>query len=155
MGVDVGMELLPPASPPPSSAVPLPEAGRIWEAALELVGVPFRLHGRDPGLGLDCVGVARVAVGARVEVPERYGFRGGSAKSWSAAIDACGMVRRGDTGGVGDVVLIDCGRGQFHVAVAGPASAVHAHRGLGRVVETPGLPAGAVVGRWRLAEREE
>jgi len=125
---------------------------RIWDAARALVGCRFRLHGRDPDYGLDCVGVALVAArtaGASVAGPDRYGLRGGSAAGWNQALGACGLKRvaRAEPG---DIVLIDCGREQFHLAVAGPASCVHAHRGLGRVVETPGLPEGAVVGLWRV-----
>lgn len=131
-------------------------AGRIWREARALVGVRFRLHGRDPAFGLDCVGVALLAsqrAGAEVASPDRYALLGGSADEWNAGIAACGLARVGSEIAAGDIVLIDCGRRQFHLVVAGDASAIHAHRGLGRVVETPGLPEGAVVGRWRVPAR--
>ncbi len=31
-------------------------------AALNLIGTPFRLHGRDPATGLDCVGLVAEAM---------------------------------------------------------------------------------------------
>lgn len=49
---------------------------------------------------------------------------------------------------VGDVVISDMGRGQFHLMIAGDGACVHAHAGLRRVVLMPGV-VGAVVGRWR------
>jgi cell wall-associated NlpC family hydrolase len=128
---------------------------RIFAEARRLVGTRFRLHGRDPAFGLDCVGLALVAArraGAAVTAPDRYALVGGSAESWAEALVRCGLDRVA-AAGAGDIVLIDCGRRQFHLAVAGPTSAVHAHRGLGRVVETPGLPAGALVGAWRVPAR--
>lgn len=106
--------------------------------------------------GLDCVGVALVAArraGAHVTAPDRYALRGGDADQWNASLAGCGLEAVDTVGAAGDIVLIDCGRRQFHLAVAGAASAIHAHRGLGRVVETPGLPEGTVVGRWRVPER--
>ena len=36
----------------------------IAAAARALVGVPFRLQGRDPALGLDCVGLVGAAMRA-------------------------------------------------------------------------------------------
>ena len=34
------------------------------QAAVQLVDTPFRLHGRDPGTGLDCVGLVSAAMAA-------------------------------------------------------------------------------------------
>ena len=47
-------------------------------AALYLVGAPFRLHGRDPRTGVDCVGLVLLALeGAGLRVPDipRYTIR--------------------------------------------------------------------------------
>jgi len=126
---------------------------RVFAEARSLVGCRFRLHGRDPALGLDCVGVVLVAArraGAAVAAPDRYALVGGCAEDWNAALAAAGLSRVA-TPGMGNIVLIDCGRRQFHLAVVGTTSTVHAHRGLGSVVETPGLPDGVVVGRWRVS----
>ncbi|MEG8037878.1 hypothetical protein QP166_00400 [Sphingomonas sp. LR60] len=48
---------------------------RVLAAAQQLVGVRFRVQGRDPALGLDCVGLVAVALwraGAAVTVPRDY-----------------------------------------------------------------------------------
>lgn len=52
----------------------------IAAAARALVGVPFRLQGRDPALGLDCVGLvgaAMRAAGYAPMMPGDYGLRFG------------------------------------------------------------------------------
>ena len=134
---------------------------RIWAAAQALVGAPFRLHGRCAA-GLDCVGVvaralmdAGVAVGA---VPDGYRLRGNDAAA------AEGVLRNGGLRAVsgamcyGDIVLIAPSPRQLHLAVVGQSAAgawcsVHAHIGLGRVVEMPGLPEGKLLSRWRVCPR--
>ena len=80
-------------------------AAQVVAAARALVGVPFRLHGRDRD-GLDCVGLAALA-----------------------------LVRPGPL--------------QLHLMIGTGAGFVHAHAGLGRVVETPGLSPWPVLGWWR------
>ena len=44
----------------------------IAAAARALVGVPFRLQGRDPVLGLDCVGLVGAAMRAAGYAPVSY-----------------------------------------------------------------------------------
>ena len=47
-------------------------------AALGLKGAPFRLHGRDPATGLDCIGLFAVAMaraGRPVALPNGYALR--------------------------------------------------------------------------------
>jgi cell wall-associated NlpC family hydrolase len=54
---------------------------RVAAAALALVGTPFRLHGRDPLTGLDCVGLAACALtmaGLTTQPPRRYALRNAS-----------------------------------------------------------------------------
>lgn len=123
----------------------------LWRAAQGLVGARFRRGGRDPEFGLDCVGVALFALrgaGASIDEPAPYATRGGDARGWSRRLAEAGLRRCRVRVHTGDIVLIDCGEDQFHIAVAGPASSVHAHAGLRRVVEVPGLPDGVVHGRW-------
>lgn len=129
---------------------------RVWRAALGLVGTRFRLHGREPVHGLDCVGLvaaacraAGVAVG---EVPDRYRLRGETGEQVTRWIAAAGLVEAVGVRACGDVVLSALGFGQTHVVLIGRVTGgwghVHAHAGLGRVVLMPGEPAGAVLGRW-------
>lgn len=110
------------------------------------VGARFRPWGRDPALGLDCVGLAGVALG--VAVPRDYALRGGEVAAVTARIAAAGLARV-DEAGPGDLVLVGEGAGQLHLAVMTEAGFVHADARLGRVVETPGRPAG-VIGAWRV-----
>lgn len=129
-----------------------------WEAARGFIGVRFRLHGRDPASGLDCVGLvtaayraAGVAIGS---VPERYRLSGPEPAEAAAWLAACGAEPASDDVRSGDILLADLGAGgrrQLHLLLLGPggACAIHAHAGLRRVVwsvEAPGVP----VGRWRV-----
>jgi lipoprotein Spr len=84
------------------------------ERARGLIGVPFRLHGRDPATGLDCVGVVALAVGGAV-VPTGYRMRQGSADAIVAGLD--GALVRVDVARAGDVLLFEAGAAQFHLGV--------------------------------------
>ncbi|MGR6330423.1 peptidoglycan endopeptidase [Sphingomonas sp. XXL09] len=119
-------------------------------AALALVGAPFRLHGRDPSHGVDCVGVAVAALragGWRGDVPSGYALRGGAAAAIGAQLDAA--LTRCDGAAPGDVLLFDLGAGQLHFAVRMAAGIVHADAALRRVVERPGADGWRLVGAWR------
>ena len=118
----------------------------IERAALGLVGAKFRLHGRDPATGLDCVGV--VALAAGVEAPSGYALRGGDVAAVRAAIDRVGLMRVSDAA-PGDVMLMRTGPGQLHLAIKTKRGFVHADGGLRRVVERPGAPEWEVLGLWR------
>lgn len=129
-------------------------ADRAVAAALGAVGARFRLHGRDPAFGLDCVGLAAVAAqaaGFAGEIPGGYAMRGGDARGIAAAFDAAGLVR-GDPPLPGDIALFATGPGQFHLAVIVPGGIVHADAMLRRVVERPGPPPWPPLGCWRVGE---
>jgi hypothetical protein len=49
----------------------------------------------------------------------------------------------------GDVMLIEAGEDQLHLAVRTESGFVHAHAGLRRVVETPDLPEWPLLGVYR------
>jgi uncharacterized protein YfaT (DUF1175 family) len=49
----------------------------------------------------------------------------------------------------GDLVLVRAGVAQFHLMIATHGGHVHAHAGLGLVVEMPGVSPWPVLGRWR------
>lgn len=125
-------------------------------AALALVGTRFRLHGRDPATGLDCVGVAACALAAAGwdgAVPTGYALRGGDAVAVSARLDRV-LVRAPDAR-PGDLLLAAPGAGQLHLMVRTAAGFVHADATLRRVVERPGDPPWPILGAWRVPEREE
>lgn len=124
---------------------------RVAAAARTLVGARFRLHGRDPALGLDCVGVAVVALrdgGVDVAVRDDYPLR---TARWRAGDVPDGLVRcAGDR--PGDVLLLRIAATQVHVAVRTAGGIVHADAGLRRVVERPGVPEWPIVAAWRVSE---
>jgi cell wall-associated NlpC family hydrolase len=119
--------------------------------ARALVGTPFRLQGRGTG-GLDCVGLALDVFG----IPgarRNYRMRGNHAG------EVCGFLGR-DFRRVppsrlrpGDLILMQVADDQLHIAVRTEAGFVHAHAGLRRVVETPGLPQWPLLGIYRRRRR--
>lgn len=122
------------------------------EAARACIGVRFGPQGRDPDFGLDCVGLAAVALkagGFAGLVPAGYAMRSGDAARVAAAVDAAGLVRVADAG-AGDLLLFASGPGQLHLAIGTGEGIVHADAGLGRVVERPGVVDWPVIGIWRL-----
>jgi cell wall-associated NlpC family hydrolase len=90
-------------------------SARVVAAARAAVGARFRLHGRDPATGLDCVGLAAWALragGFAGKVPDGYALRGGDAGRIAALIEAKGLVRQA-AARAGDVLLCRSGRGSF------------------------------------------
>lgn len=128
---------------------------RLAAAARELVGVPFRLNGREPATGLDCLGVlaaSLAALGRSAPLPARTTLRRRGAIDADAAAAALGLVAAPGPVAEGDVLLVRCAPTQLHVLVAtGADRFVHAHAGLRRVVIGPRDPAWPIVGHWRLA----
>lgn len=118
------------------------------QAAQALVGARFRLHGREAAGGLDCVGVAALALELE-DAPTGYALRGGDAAGVAAMLDA--RLRRADGRAAGDLLLFAVGPGQLHLAVATAGGVVHADAGLRRVVARPGVAPWALIGAWRQA----
>lgn len=114
-------------------------------AARAAVGARFRLHGRDPASGLDCVGLAALATG--LEPPTGYALRTGDAGAAIAWLDA--RLTRVTDPWPGDLLLLCSGPGQLHLAVRTDTGFVHADAGLRRVVERPGPPPWPLIGTWR------
>jgi hypothetical protein len=65
-----------------------------------------------------------------------------------AAAEAAGLVRADDAR-VGDLLLLNAGAGQLHLAIASEAGVIHADAALRRVVERPGVPPWPELARWR------
>lgn len=131
---------------------------RVVAAAMAAVGARFRPHGRDTATGLDCVGLALLALraGGFVQpVPEGYALRGGDAKRIAAEIEARGLAIVQGSAMPGDLLLCQAGPAQFHFAVQTASGVIHADATLRRVVERPGIPPWPVIGRWRIANGEE
>jgi murein DD-endopeptidase / murein LD-carboxypeptidase len=123
------------------------------ERARALVGTPFRLQGRSP-YGLDCVGLAIETYGLPTGCIRRdYRIRGDHA---GEAIDYLSRHFRSTPSTQlrpGDLMLLSVASDQLHFAVRTPDGFVHAHAGLRRVVETPGMPDWPIVASYRRRRR--
>lgn len=127
-------------------------AARVVAGALAMVGAPFRLHGRIVERGVDCVGLVELAyrsAGHWGKAPRDYGLRSGNDGRGDGWLTRAGL-RSVDEAEPGDVVLVRPGPLQLHLMIVVPGGHVHAHAGLGHVVETPGESPWPVIGHWRV-----
>lgn len=124
------------------------------EAAVALAGTRFRLHGRDPETGLDCIGLLAAAltrIGRPAPLPTGYALRTHVLPALEGMARACGFAQAEGADLPGDVLLLRVGPCQYHLAIAaGGGRVVHAHAGLRRVVIMPDTPGWPVLRRWRL-----
>jgi hypothetical protein len=128
--------------------------GRLVKAAEGLLGCRFRLYGRDPATGLDCVGLLVVALeqtGVSVKFPLDYTLKGKwDDRIWSMA-ERAGLVLVEGPAMAGDVLLVQVGPCQLHLVICADGGAVvHAHAGLRRVLRSPERPEGTIAAHWRL-----
>jgi cell wall-associated NlpC family hydrolase len=126
---------------------------RIAGEALGLVGTPFRLRGRVPESGLDCVGLALLALrraGVPVPDPPAYQLRGMGAGAARLLLGAAGLAPAPAIA-AGNILLADSGPLQLHLMVMTARGLVHAHAGLGRVVLMPAPSLWPLLGIWRAA----
>lgn len=123
----------------------------IVAAARACVGTRFRLYGRTPGLALDCVGVVLVAAAAvPLTMPILPAYRLVGPLPDIAAILTAIAAKPTGVAAAGDILITAPASGQRHFGIVTPSGLVHAHAGLGRVVEGPVDPAWQVVQAWRL-----
>jgi len=128
------------------------------DAARALVGCRFRLRGRDPATGIDCVGLVTCALTAIGRTPPRlphYSLRNSETGPLLDLIPKAGFRRAKGTPCQGDLVVLQPSPGQLHLAITdtGTRTAlnlIHAHAGLGRVVETPAPSPLLYAELWRL-----
>ena len=128
--------------------------GELARAAEALVGTPFRLHGRDPATGLDCIGVlaaSLTACGMPAHLPSGYALRMRTQPELAAFVSGCGLVPAAGIAQSGDVLLLQAGPVQLHLAIASSqARFVHAHAGLRRVIHSDLPSHWPVIAHWRL-----
>jgi lipoprotein Spr len=131
-----------------------PAAGRDWPqivaAARACIGTRFRAQGRVPGLGLDCVGLVLAAGRIAAGVVPAYALGGDHAQLLDDTLRVAGCCRVA-TPLPGDILVLEPARGLRHLAIMTPAGAVHAHAGIGRVVEGPLDPGWRRLAAWRFA----
>lgn len=121
--------------------------------ARALVGVRFRPQGRDPELGLDCIGVAALSAGVSLErVRTNYVMRGQHLAEIEHRLCDLGFQPvAGNRAEPGDMVVAEAGPAQLHVAVLTVGGFVHADAGLGKVVERPLPLPWPILSLWRMA----
>ena len=123
--------------------------------AMEIVGAPFKLGGRYPHSGLDCVGVVGFVLADHLgsePLPHDYALRGEYLDRITAFFDRHTFQRLENAGPKsGDILLCQPSVRQFHLAVVVDHGAVHAHAGLRRVVLSPLPLPWALTGHWRFA----
>lgn len=108
--------------------------------ARALVGVRFRPQGRGPD-ALDCAGLVLAAFDISAEAaPRDYRLRGEHRQVLEAQLRTHFRRVPVKTLRAGDVMILQPGPNQLHLAVRSPDGFVHAHAGIGKVVETPGMP---------------
>ena len=119
-------------------------------AAATLIGVRFRLHGRDPATGLDCVGTVAEAMrrsGLSPVAPQGYRLRAATIHGLRHFADL-NQYREVTPEENGDVVLAMVSPVQPHLMLRVPGGFVHAHAGLGRVTFLPGTAPWPLAGGW-------
>jgi len=119
------------------------------ERARALVGKRFRPQGRGEH-GLDCVGVmtATFSIDPRT-VRSDYTMRGNSLKELEANLQSHFRKVARTHLRSGDLMVMSAGADQLHLGVRTDAGFVHAHAGIRRVVETPGLPSWPLLSVYR------
>jgi cell wall-associated NlpC family hydrolase len=130
-------------------------ATRIARAASDLVGTPFRLQGREPSTGLDCIGLVLASLAATkitLALPADYRPQRRHFALPHEALAAAGLIAVRGPRRVGDLLLLQTAPAQVHMAVAvGGHRIIHAHAGLRRVVESPLPDHWRVLACWRHA----
>jgi cell wall-associated NlpC family hydrolase len=128
-------------------------------AAAGFTGTAYRLHGRDPETGLDCVGLVAAALercGWSPNVPRGYRLQAVSVDALLGFAAANGFARNGIDLPLapGELVLVRPSPLQAHLVIAcGARGFIHAHAGLRRVVRESGEVPWPIDMRWRLATK--
>lgn len=112
--------------------------------ARALVGCAFRPQGRDPAVGLDCVGLTLRVYRLKGEFRRNYNLRGNHRRELETELHPFFRAVRKSEIRDGDLCLWSVASEQLHLGVSAGQSFVHADASLRRVVETPGAPP------WRL-----
>ena len=127
---------------------------RLAKEAAVLIGTRFRLHGRRPEYGLDCIGLLVVALtraGVTVSDPVGYGLRNLSIEPWLNCAKASSLTDVRGPVIAGDILLVVPGAAQSHILIAeSERSFVHAHAGLGKIVRHAADLSWPILRHWRL-----
>ena len=133
------------------------DGARLATAAANLIGSKFRLYGRDPETGLDCVGLVIASlrsIDRKPKVPTGYRLQNTSIDRWLKLVEPSGLREAAGDIEPGDVLLIQPGPGQHHLLIAeSTTTAIHAHARIRRVVRQPMDRNARVLARWRLSAK--
>ncbi len=121
--------------------------------ARRYIGTPFRLHGRDPAHGVDCVGLVALLYGRINDAPIGYSMRNAQGARWLIEMDRFAARRTDGLMAPGDIVLMHVGPAQYHLGIWTGDGLIHADAGLRHVVETPGDIPWDVIAVWHAPER--
>ena len=131
---------------------------KVADAAEALVGTPFRLQGRTPATGLDCIGLVHCALsqaGLSPVAPDGYRLRNVEIAGFLAFAERSGLVSASGPPMPGDVLLTRPGAAQHHLYVALDGGRfVHAHAGIRRVVLHAAPLAQPILRHWRPQNQE-
>ena len=103
------------------------------ERALALLGVPFRPQGRNPHVGLDCLGVVVWAFSLTLPEPPRYRLTDGNWEVIEHELAPWFDPVRGRDVLDSDLVVVRLAR-SFHFGVVSGDHLIHADVNVGRVV---------------------
>ena len=121
--------------------------------ASALVGVRFRPQGRGSE-GLDCVGVILATYGIPADSSRsNYALRGTHLAELREELARYFRKVSKRALRSGDVMLLQVGEEQPHLGVRTERGFIHAHAGIRRVVETPGMPEWPLLGVYRKRSR--
>ncbi len=128
---------------------------QLARAAVQLIGIPYRLHGRDPATGLDCVGVLAASLDSIRQhwaLPTGYTLRNRAFPGISAIASDCGFAEIQGKILAGDVLSVRPHACQLHFLISiAQDRYVHAHAGLRRVALTPWVPEWTLERHFRLS----
>ena len=124
--------------------------------ARALVGIRFRPQGRNPELGLDCIGLVLCAFDLPADQVRRdYRMRGDHCREMLFALAKPFRRIAPRQRKSGDVLLLQVAPEQSHLAIVTASGFVHADARRGKVVETPGIPPWPVVAAFRRRIRKQ
>ena len=116
--------------------------------ARSLIGRRFRPQGRDPDLGIDCVGLVSVVFAIPPEsIPRDYRLRGAMLERLKLELER--FFQPISATAAGDVLICRVAVDQLHLGILSDRGFIHADARLRRVVETVGAPPWPIVSAYR------
>lgn len=128
----------------------------VAERAAALVGCRFRAQGREASEGLDCIGLVAAASGIpSAEIPRDYRLWSSDLGRLREQLDRHFTSIPPRLSRSGDVLLFAVATDRLHLGVRSEAGFIHAHAGVGRVVETPWPADWPILAAYRIRVRSK